>query len=133
MIYFLQDPVTCDIKIGFTDGDDALGRVDSLQTGNSRPLVLLATRDGTKADEAALHKRFAAARGIGEWFRPVPALVEYLLTEAHEGAYRLGFRDGSESECSDVESYRRYQMTTAYLAFALENGEDHMWHVAATG
>ncbi len=92
MIYFTQDSVVLNIKIGHTSGDPE-GRRSALQTGNGSPLVLLATMPGEREDEARLHRQFAPHRVGGEWFRPVPALLALIgdarareATEAAEAA-----------------------------------------------
>lgn len=85
MIYFTQDSTTLHVKIGHTAGDEAETRRKALQTGNPSELVVLATMPGERADETALHQRFAAARVAGEWFRPVPALL-LLIGEAQKQA-----------------------------------------------
>lgn len=78
MIYFIQDAAAHLIKIGYTEGDSE-GRLKALQTGNPSGLVLLATVPGDKAEERRLHELFAHARDRGEWFRPVPEVLKYLL------------------------------------------------------
>lgn len=131
MIYFIQadDPIN-HIKIGFTDGDPAI-RLRALQTGSSVPLRLLLSHPGTTADEAALHARFAAARLSGEWFRPTPAILAYLLSKSSQmatphvvirkdvasidAAYRAGQFDGAHSlaevlqDNADAETYQVIQ------------------------
>jgi len=81
MIYFIQDTVNLAIKIGHAASDiDARRR--QLQTGNPHPLVVIWHMDGTPDLETALHRRFAADRGLGEWFRPSTELILFLLDEA---------------------------------------------------
>lgn len=75
MIYFIQAEGIGHIKIGFTDNDDALIRLASLQIGSPVKLRLLGTILGTADDEKDLHRRFAAYRIHGEWFDPVPELL----------------------------------------------------------
>lgn len=55
-------------KVGFSVDPEA--RVGELQTGNCRPLELLAKKPGTLSDEASLHKSFSEHHIQGEWFRP---------------------------------------------------------------
>ena len=81
MIYFIQDQRTCEIKIGFTGDCDARSRMRALQTGNPGGLVLLHMVPGEKADEDRLHQRFKGAHERGEWFRPVPELLLFVLEE----------------------------------------------------
>jgi hypothetical protein len=42
-------------------------------------LVLLGLQRGDSSDERDLHRRFAAARVQGEWFRPIPELLGYAV------------------------------------------------------
>jgi hypothetical protein len=79
LIYFLQSLDSLDIKIGYT-GESAEVRLAQLQTGNPAGLRLLAEIPGERADEYELHLRFAACRVRGEWFRPTPELLSYLLS-----------------------------------------------------
>ncbi len=75
MIYFVQAEGVGNIKIGFTDSVDASDRLSTLQTGSPVPLRLLGTIPGTMDDEKDLHRRFASARVVGEWFKPVSELL----------------------------------------------------------
>lgn len=79
MIYFLQDPTTLEIKIGYTGDETADGRLSKLQTGNPRDLVLLATMPGDRKVDAALKQRFSPHCVRGEWFLPAPELLEVVL------------------------------------------------------
>jgi hypothetical protein len=93
VVYFicaLDDP-DCLVKIGYTSGD-ADGRLAQLQPSSPVRLGLIAAVEGTRADEARLHARFARDRCRGEWFYPSPALRAFLrellepqLTEAARG------------------------------------------------
>jgi hypothetical protein len=78
VIYFIQDSGTLDIKIGYT-ATCAETRRATFQTGNPSRLVVLRVVQGEKPDEHRLHQRFAAHRVTGEWFRPAPELLLYLL------------------------------------------------------
>jgi hypothetical protein len=79
MIYFIQDQSTFLIKIGYTGADDAAARLKQLQTGCPSGLVLLATTDGDQLTERQLHDQFAAHRERGEWFRPHPSVLRWIL------------------------------------------------------
>lgn len=76
MIYFVACPGAGAVKIGhaekrsyLTDDASAFERVSGLQVGCPLELKLLATCEGGKSEEAALHLRFAAHRIRGEWFQ----------------------------------------------------------------
>lgn len=75
MIYFVEAVGVGNIKIGFTGADDVQFRIDQLQTGCPVPLRLLNAVPGTEQDEKDLHRRFAANRVHGEWFKPAPELL----------------------------------------------------------
>ncbi len=66
-IYYILSGETGRIKIGFTKGDPSK-RLRSLKTGSPTKLGIIAIHPGTLETEAALHRKFAAARVIGEWF-----------------------------------------------------------------
>jgi hypothetical protein len=75
VIYFIQDTAG-NIKIGHAN--NVQGRFRSLQTAHAHKLRLLATIPGSQFDERRLHKRFAAHRLGGEWFRPAPELLAFI-------------------------------------------------------
>jgi hypothetical protein len=79
MIYFTQDRNNHNIKIGYAA--DPAQRRTVLQVGNSSRLEILLAIEGEKADEGALHQRFAAANVNGEWFEPVPELLAFMLEQ----------------------------------------------------
>lgn len=85
MIYFIQDSSTLFIKIGRTDGDPE-NRLKALQTGNPSGLVLLLEIEDEPDLETYLHKVFASYRERGEWFRPGPRLIAYMLEVTKENA-----------------------------------------------
>lgn len=74
-VYFVADGEL--VKIGWTK-KTAAERMVNLQSGNPRPLVLVATMPGNLAVEEALHDHFADFRVTGEWFRTEPLLVEFM-------------------------------------------------------
>lgn len=80
-VYFIQAVGGGPIKIGYAA--NVATRLNAL--ANSSPVVLrvIAVIDGGgRAEEAELHRRFAAARLHGEWFRPVPELLAYVAENA---------------------------------------------------
>jgi len=101
VIYFIQDSTTLAIKIGHAKSDID-GRRRQLQTGNPSPLVVVWCMAGDEGTEYRLHRQFAADRLSGEWFRPSPALLAWLMSEAT--LY------GRHSAIADMEA--RYASTT---------------------
>lgn len=68
------------VKIGHAN-DNVFTRLDDLQTGNHRLLVLLATLPGGEETEDKLHVKHAECNILNEWFRPSKAvLAEFGLT-----------------------------------------------------
>lgn len=79
-LYAIQAGQEGPVKIGVTKGSPR-DRLRTLQTGNHEQLRGLAAWRAYPGDEAALHERFAHARIRGEWFRPVPELLDHVLFE----------------------------------------------------
>lgn len=77
-VYFIRPEGGGPIKIGLTH--DLSGRLTALQIGSPVKLALIARIDGgAGTTEAALHRRFAAGRLHGEWFREdTPGLLELI-------------------------------------------------------
>lgn len=82
MIYFLRSPLTGLIKIGHTTKDTPADRVTGLATG-AGPLDIVATLEGDKPFERALHKHFADDRVHGEWFRLTTGAIQTLVENHH--------------------------------------------------
>ena len=68
-VYVIGCQVGC--KIGWTSKDPR-DRVRALQTGSPHPLHLVGSVEGTRAIEAAAHRRFSDYRMAGEWFQVNP-------------------------------------------------------------
>lgn len=80
-IYFIQSARGGPIKIGMTAGQP-LHRMASLQTGFPYELRLLGViSDADDSREAEIHQQFSHLRIRGEWFRPAPDLLDFILTE----------------------------------------------------
>lgn len=77
MIYFAQPTDGGPIKIGCSDDVDV--RLGQLEAHYGRPLALLATIPGGRAEEAETHARFSHLRiGRTEQFRPGADLLAFL-------------------------------------------------------
>lgn len=113
MIYFIQAEGVGHIKIGFTDKDDAIIRLAELQVGSPVKLVLLGTIPGTMQDETDLHRRFASAHVIGEWFKPVPELMDLIAPGSRLGCGKVAVQEYRvEVRCLTVN---RRQLTRAFF------------------
>ena len=66
LIYIIGEEGTDQVKVGISSVPPL--RVNGLQTGNPRNLILLAIWPGTKEDEANLHSKLAPSHARGEWF-----------------------------------------------------------------
>lgn len=62
------------VKVGYADYN-VHSRLDSLQTGNPRELVLLGQLPGGKKTEAQLHAKYIKWNVLGEWFWPAADLI----------------------------------------------------------
>jgi len=88
-IYVLLNPVTTNVKIGFSTNPDE--RIKTLQTGNDTWLVELGRFAGTMEDEFELHNRFERYRIYhedpdgelhrSEWFRLGRGLRRWLIQQ----------------------------------------------------
>ena len=100
-----------------------------LQTGCPGQLVLLLAHEGSLSDEADLHNRFAASYSRGEWFRPCPEILAYLIWYAGlsrrdressrwdagwnsgwDYGWKSGFEQGLAQAEWDMEKHRLTQM-----------------------
>lgn len=80
-VYFVQGAEGGPIKIGFTAGR-VQARLAALQSGSPVTLRLLTAISGTTALEQDFHRRFESLRLHNEWFRPEPALLDFLVVVA---------------------------------------------------
>jgi len=76
VIYFIQGARGGPIKIG--SAGNPWQRAAALQTGNPNKLSVIAVIPGGRAEEAALHSKFASLREHGEWFSPSSDLVSFI-------------------------------------------------------
>jgi hypothetical protein len=83
IVYYLHRPADGLIKIGTSTDYKARFSVLRAEYGELRLLLACA---GGRAEEAEAHRRFAAARAAGEWFRPeLPLLLEILRIRRARG------------------------------------------------
>lgn len=64
------------VKIGFTQ--DIIYRLRCIRAMSPVPITLIIDVAGTRQDEKALHRRFAAYRSHGEWFRIEGAVAAWI-------------------------------------------------------
>lgn len=79
-VYFVEGAGL--VKIGFAAR--ATHRFFSMLTGCPIPLSLLASMRGGPTVENQLHRRFAADRAHGEWFRRSPELDAVIAAAPHQ-------------------------------------------------
>lgn len=80
-LYFIRAGKKGPIKIGITWDLDT--RIAMLQTGNHEILYLMAAyknnRKAVQTLEKELHKKFNNFKIHGEWFKPHPELIDFVL------------------------------------------------------
>lgn len=77
VVYFIREGSPGGpIKIGYSS--IVKGRLSSIQTGNSSPVVVLGTFSGGEREEGEVHRRFAHLRGLGEWFFSSDDLLQFI-------------------------------------------------------
>lgn len=78
-VYFLQGELSSLIKIGVSGHVE--NRVSTHRSNNAEPLHLRLIIPGDIRTEGLLHLWFAADRRHGEWFRPSPALLDFIAQQ----------------------------------------------------
>jgi hypothetical protein len=81
-MYAIQAGEDGPIKLGVTRKPS--DRLATLQVGNAAELRGLAAWRILPLEEKQIHDEYAYARIRGEWFRPVPELVEFVLLAGRE-------------------------------------------------
>jgi hypothetical protein len=76
-VYFIREGSDGPVKIGWTFADPSM-RLKTLQTGNSKPLVLLQYIPGTVKTERSIQRLFDDQWILGEWFSASPELLDYI-------------------------------------------------------
>jgi hypothetical protein len=95
VIYFAQED-SGHIKIGYTEGEPE-ARIKSLQTGSPTPITLLLAIEGDRAAENGLHQRFSKHRLCGEWFKPSPEIVSYIISQSASLGAAKAFQSAATS------------------------------------
>lgn len=81
IVYFVQAADGWPLKIGIST--NLMKRLIDLRMSSGLNLKVLGVIDGgTREMEKLLHDRFADSRLVGEWFRPVPEIIEYIAANA---------------------------------------------------
>jgi hypothetical protein len=81
-IYFLHAPGVDLIKIGWSEVEPS-SRLKGLRAGSPVPLEPIGIIFGDRTFERRLHRKFAASRMHGEWFRPSERLLYLIRRWAH--------------------------------------------------
>jgi hypothetical protein len=86
MVYFISDGRY--VKIGHTktpggqiEESCVHYRLNSLQSGNARPLRVVLLLPGTVQEELGFHRRFNKEWIRGEWFRLSPRLKQFIKSD----------------------------------------------------
>jgi len=79
-VYFLQCGDDGPIKIGYSRGGNAEGRLTVAQVYNPFLLHLLCVMPGGRRVELELHNKFDQFRISGEWFEPNRGLLDLIQT-----------------------------------------------------
>ena len=76
-IYFIQESVLKNIKIGFTSSHPNK-RLHTLSVASSQELIFLGFLLGDKPHEKRLHKKFKHLHVRNEWFEPGEDLLKFI-------------------------------------------------------
>lgn len=76
-IYFIQESVLRNIKIGFTSSHPA-SRLKVLANASSQELTLIGFMISDKPHEKRLHRRFNHLHVRNEWFQPGEDLLRFI-------------------------------------------------------
>ncbi|UCF21189.1 MAG: GIY-YIG nuclease family protein [Gemmatimonadota bacterium] len=84
LVYFIQDSLGGEIRIGVAREGRLEKRLQTLQLGNPNDLKLLGLIKARNADTLAreLHSTFSDAHVRGEWFKPEADLLSYIRSRA---------------------------------------------------
>lgn len=100
MVYFIVDEANGRINIG--SSRNVPRRLQTLQTGSSSRLTLVGASDWM--DEASLHREFAAARIVGEWFSLAP-MIKQAIDACEIGIDRLLGRE-VPADCHPITRHK---------------------------
>lgn len=118
-VYFIQVGEDGPIKIGFSRNPKE--RLEDLQGANFERLRLVYFCPGSRENESQLHAWFRAARGCGEWFKPVVGIADLIVRLRDGGESLQGILNGHQA----AEDARR----AATLPRLLEHYTDGMYEV----
>lgn len=103
-VYFMRAGGSGPVKIGIAA--DVRRRIQGMRTGSPEELSLLAVFAGGAKLEADLHARFAGARLRGEWFRPIPEILEHAKLGAEAARLVLAGIGESDAYAGDEPEVR---------------------------
>ncbi len=100
MVYFIQSGNDGPIKIGQTT--NLLNRLRGLQTSIPHKVNLIGATENVS--ESSLHRRFQSHRLHGEWFAPVPEILELAASYALPEDPRAFIRGRSKMRPEEVSA-----------------------------
>lgn len=120
-IYFIEMGDGGPIKIGYAADPDK--RLKQLQVGCPVELHLIGEMRGSREDEQALHVRFDAGRGSGEWFdRNTPGLAHLIADACTENFLRLRHEEAE----GDYRNWMRQRSIRTPWEFKHVDGESSL-------
>lgn len=105
VIYYLYNPATKYIKIGYTS--DIRARISALKSSLGVTPILLGVTVGYEIDETEAHEQFAASRVQGEWFVCTYALMDHIAIYS-DGLLALRSLHWWETRRCDANSFFIY-------------------------
>ena len=131
MIYFIQNELTKNIKIGYSN--DPEKRIKSLKTSIPENISILKVINGSRIEEKQIHKMFDKYRITGEWFYENKEILEFIKRDVYiqESGYT------QESEYIRNNTFKVLicdGRMPAYLRFSIDNNciiRSILWSFAA--
>ena len=122
-VYFIRNEKGR-IKIGSAVNPDS--RLRDLLTSTDENLTLIGTKPGGASEERRLHRQFAFAHVVREWFDPVPELLAFIMEASREVIlFTVG---NTEFPMEIIDHNNEKWVTRKQLADALGVSDLHKLH-----